>query len=136
MELRALRVTRKSYIMEKQEIIMSLLALVLNDKEVNQATKDTQSHLSLMGETVIIRARNAGVHIGELVSHEDGFITLKDSNRIWNWEGSFTLSDVSQNGISKGRVGVTVPTLHIPIMDIGEILSTTKKSQNEIRSNI
>jgi hypothetical protein len=60
---------------------------------------------------VIVRTYSAGVHCGTLVSQNGKEVLLKNARRIWKWTGAFTLSEVSQKGISGGCVSCTVPTI-------------------------
>mgnify|MGYP003646282116 CR=1 FL=1 len=92
-------------------------------------------HHPLLGEFVIVRARNAGVHYGVLEDTGD-FVILTNSHRIWSWAGAFTLSEVSQKGITKGRVACLVQSLSIPIGDVAEILNLTKKAHDTLSVNI
>ena len=118
----------------KKETKLELIALALNGQCETAVKAETVN--PLIGKNVVVRARNAGVHIGEYIGDTEGKVYLKNSNRIWNWEGSFTLSDVSQNGIKKGRVGVTVPDLLIPLCDVAEILTLQENARRSIISNI
>ena len=65
-------------------------------------TESTQN--PFLGKRVVVRTYSAGVHVGELVSANGKECELKDSLRIWSWEGSFTLSNVANKGISGGRI--------------------------------
>ena len=105
------------------ELVKALLSVIIQESEA----KEERS--SLIGQSVIVRARNAGVHYGTLEEQGRDYVRLSDARRIWNWEGAFTLSEVSQVGPSSARVAVSVPTLVIPVLDIGEILLMTKKAK-------
>jgi len=74
------------------------------------------------GTLVLVRAKNAGVHVGTLEEATSDFVTLSNSNRIWKWEGAFTLSEVSQRGITGGRIACQIPFVSIPTIDVGEII--------------
>jgi hypothetical protein len=39
---------------------------------------------------VIIRTRDAGVHVGELVSRNGNEVTLNGPHKIWRWRGANT----------------------------------------------
>tara|TARA_R100001463_G_scaffold69017_1_gene122468 strand:+ start:388 stop:759 length:372 start_codon:yes stop_codon:yes gene_type:complete len=71
---------------------------------------------------VLVRARNAGVHVGTLEEATRDFVTLSNSNRVWKWEGAFTLSEVSQKGITGGNIACEIPFVSIPTIDVGEII--------------
>jgi len=76
----------------------------------------------LINQIVIVRAYNAGVHIGTLEAAEE-WVVLKDAYRIWQWDGAFTLSEVSHDGITGGKISRRVDTMTIPVGDVGEILN-------------
>ena len=50
---------------------------------------------------VIIRTYSAGVHAGYLEKKEGGEVTLRNSRRIWYWEGAASLSQLAMEGTSK-----------------------------------
>ena len=108
------------------------LAAMLN---VGEPQKSTAIQNDMIGKTVIVRARNAGVHMGELVSLGE-FIELKNSHRVWKWEGAFTLSEVSQNGIAGGRIGCSIPSILIPSSDVGEVIGVADKAAQTIKDHV
>ena len=78
---------------------------------------------------VVVRTYSAGVHCGTLVAQKGKAVILKNSRRIWQWTGAFTLSEVSQKGISGGRVSCTVPTIALTeAIEIIPCSATGKKS--------
>lgn len=71
------------------------------------ATQKCSRH-PMLGQRVLVRTYSAGVHIGTLVSAEGMECLLKDSLRLWKWEGGgLSLSAVATNGIVKGRLNRT-----------------------------
>ena len=48
---------------------------------------------------VVIRSRDAGVFMGQLVKEENGRVELLNSRRIYYWDGAATLSQLSQEGV-------------------------------------
>lgn len=77
-----------------------------------------------MAKMVLVRTYSAGVHIGELVSREGKEVTLRQSRRIWSWQGANTLNEIALRGVSSGsRVsekapGENVLTEAIEILDM------------------
>ena len=61
----------------------------------------TKSTKSTKSTYVIIRAKEAGVFVGILVSEEGDRVTLKDSRRLWYWAGAASLSEMALKGPSK-----------------------------------
>lgn len=85
---------------------------------------------------VLVRARNAGVHVGTLEEATSDFVTLSNSNRIWKWEGAFTLSEVSQKGITGGRIACEIPFVSIPTIDVGEIIPLNVTAYESILEHV
>ena len=75
-------------------------------------------------DRVLVRCRNAGVHVGALVSRDSDTVVLKDSNRIWKWGGAFTLSEVATKGVNreKSRIACEVPMITLTTSDVAEII--------------
>jgi len=113
--------------------------------ETNEITINGETYLkksSLSAETVltnrcVIRCRNAGVHVGEIVDRNELVLKVKNSNRIWKWSGAFTLSEVAMNGVdrSNSRIAALLPAMDLTTNDVCEVipiaegvdLSETKK---------
>ena len=74
----------------------------------------------MIGEIVIVRCRDAGVHFGRLMMYQNRMVQLSGARRIWRWEGANTLNEVSQTGITGGRVSEPVPK--IVLLDACEII--------------
>lgn len=121
----------------KKELLLQLIELAASGETTPQAaTPSPEKPHPMTGKNVLIRARNAGVHYGTLESADTGFINLTNANRIWNWEGAFTLSEVSQKGITKGRIAMTVPKLSIPTCDVAEIITLNEKARESLSGHI
>jgi hypothetical protein len=90
----------------------------------------------LIGKRVIVRTFSAGVHFGTLTSLYGKQVILANSRRIWSWSGAFTLSEISQAGLSvKSRLSIAVPEIYlteaievIPCSPIAAVLLTEMKS--------
>lgn len=89
----------------------------------------------LIGQYVIVRARDAGVHAGYLVDYEGRSVTLRDSRRLWYWkcaENQHSLSGVAEHGLtSESKIPTVIPTLVIG--DACEIIETTDKCRKSIQ---
>lgn len=71
-------------------------------------TQSTALKNPFIGQRVLVRTYSAGVHIGTLVAASETECHLKDSLRLWKWEGGgLSLSAVAENGIVKGRLNRT-----------------------------
>ena len=66
--------------------------------------KDSLEQITpVLGDYVIVRSKNAGVHAGYLESRENGVIRLTNSRRLWRWWSKFTLSGLAMKGVLKGK---------------------------------
>ena len=62
----------------------------------------------MIGKRCLIRTYSAGVHIGDVVAVNGMEVHLKNSLRLWKWEGGgLSLSSVAANGIKGGRLNKT-----------------------------
>ena len=89
----------------------------------------------LIGEYVIVRAKDAGVHAGYLVDYEGRSVTLRDSRRLWYWkvaENQHSLSGVAEHGLTReSKIPTVIKTLVIG--DACEIIETTEKCRKSIQ---
>lgn len=100
--------------------------------------QSTQSHLCpcphpYQGKYVVIRTYSAGVHVGILKEYDatTRHAYLLNSRRLWKWEGAFTLSEISLNGIKGGRLSVILP--EILIGDVIEIICCSWDAEKNLR---
>lgn len=89
----------------------------------------------LIGDYVIVRCRDAGVHAGTLMDYEGRNVILKNSRRLWYWvcaKNQHSLSGVAAVGLDakKSKIPAAVNTL--VLSDACEIISTTEAAQNSI----
>lgn len=62
----------------------------------------------MIGRRCLVRTYSAGVHIGDVISIKEMECHLKNSLRLWKWEGGgLSLSAVANNGIKGGRLNET-----------------------------
>ena len=74
---------------------------------------------------VLVRAYSAGVHFGELVSKKGKEVVLKNSRRVWYWDGACSLSQLAvSGGNDNSKISVTVP--EIELTEAIEIITCTK----------
>ena len=86
-----------------------------------------------IGKYVILRTIKSGVHAGVLKSFDENTknAELTDTRRIWYWEGAFTLSTVSQQGITGGNLPAAIPL--IAVMDVIEIIPCSEGATTNLR---
>ena len=98
-------------IKEAKELANLLKGFMDNNIVISNSTVEPNPYI---GKVCIIRTYSAGVHIGEVVSQNGEQVDLKNSRRLWSWKGAFTLSEVSQKGISKeSRIAISIPFMRL-----------------------
>lgn len=99
--------------MNNDQVISWLTALLCEKQETCEQVQSKQ----LIGEQVIVRCRDAGVHYGTLFSYEGREVVLNDSRRMWYWKAAkgHTLSGCAINGIhSDSKITAIVKTIILP----------------------
>jgi len=88
----------------------------------------------LMGQFVIVRSRDSGVHAGTLVSVQDRTIRLTGSRRLWYWKAAkgHTLSGVALHGLDPAVSKIAGEVGEIVILDVCEIIPTTPAAGQSI----
>lgn len=79
---------------------------------------------------VIIRTYSAGVHAGYLEARDGKEVKLKNSRRLWYWDGAASLSQLAVDGVSKPencKFAVTLPLLILT--EAIEIIPCTQKAK-------
>lgn len=87
----------------------------------------------------IIRCKNAGVHAGHVEYRKDGVLVLRDSRRLWRWWSDFSLSELAQTGIKKGKedeckFACVLPTLVLTELDVCEVIPCSIVAKLSIQS--
>lgn len=100
--------------------------------EGKSETKTDNHDNPMIGEKVIVRCRDAGVHFGTLVSYQGREVLLKNSRRMWYWKAKtgHTLSGCAVNGIKDSKISASVSS--ITLLDACEIIQCTGKASKSI----
>lgn len=89
----------------------------------------------MIGQFVIVRCRDAGVHAGVLVSHEGRECVLTQARRLWYWKPANRaafLSGVATEGLHEdSKIGNAVSRIHLT--ENCEIIACTSKATASIR---
>lgn len=104
-------------------------------KPVRRSAPKANGAFITPGEYVIVRARDAGVHAGEYVSHSGREVTLKNARRLWYWKAkeSISLSAVATSGIATASK-IAPAVARILIGDACEIIPCTKEARDSINA--
>lgn len=93
-----------------KQLVKQLIEILLDDKSETAATPNQAQH-PMFGRRCLVRTYSAGVHIGtvDFINPQNSMeVRLKDSLRLWKWEGGgLSLSAVANNGIKGGRLNKT-----------------------------
>jgi len=110
------------------------LANLIDDGEV--AVKQTRSK-RMIGDYVIVRCRDAGVHAGILVDYEGRTVELKESRRMWRWwcNESISLSAAAEFGIKHGDSKIATELKEIALLDACEIIKCSEVGKKSITSS-
>lgn len=105
---------------------------------VEYVRKDSIQIQEVLGDYVIVRCRNAGVHAGYLKSRDAHVLTLENSRRLWRWWSKFTLSGLAIEGVLKGKedeckFACQLPRLDLTIYDVCEVIYCTEWARNSIQ---
>ena len=111
-------------------------------KTVKKSRAKKTAPTGVVGEFVIARCTSAGVHAGVVESTDANHTVLRDSRRIWHWQGAASLSEIAAHGVNPSKVSackiaVPVPLLRLRDADICELivcLPAGRKSVQEIPS--
>ena len=82
---------------------------------------------------VLIRTYSAGVHFGELVSRVGKEVVLKNSRRVYYWDGAATLSQLAIDGTKKPS-NCKFPCIlpEITLTEAIEIIPMTEKASKSL----
>lgn len=106
------------------------LAELLGSPTIGQAASPAVQYP--IGDKVIIRARDAGVHFGTLQSVDGRTVRLTNSRRMWRWWSAgdeISLSGVARHGLAdRDEVRIAGEVAEISILDACEIIAMTDKA--------
>jgi hypothetical protein len=81
-----------------------------------------------IGKYVVVRTVSAGVHVGIVEELQGDICVLTQSRRIWSWEGAFTLSEISKNGLATtSKLSETVDEIYLT--GVVEVIPCTGTAQ-------
>lgn len=92
---------------------------------------------NMIGDFVVVRCRDAGVHAGVLEAYNGRSCVLSEARRLWYWkpaDGAKFLSGVAANGLhSDSKIGVPV---QIHLTESCEIIRCSEKAAKSIRGHV
>lgn len=119
--------------MSEETVIQQLTKVItaLSDKKIS----DNSTLNDMIGQKVIIRTVNAGVHYGLLEQKAGNEVILADSRRLWQWHAlkSISLSGVANFGIKPEKSNIAPRVKQIWLEAI-EIIPCTDAAAQTIES--
>ena len=97
--------------------------------DVKYVREDSINAMPEMGDRVIVRCRNAGVHVGTIVKRDNLDTVLSNANRIYRWRGAHDLSEVALKGVNREeytRISPMLPSITLTTSDTCEIIEVAK----------
>ncbi len=98
--------------MKKEELLLKLIEMLMGDESPKSQEKQ------MIGQYVIVRCRDAGVHAGFLESYEGREVVLSCSRRLWYWKAAnnaHTLSGVAKHGLrNDSKIPAEVRSIVLP----------------------
>ena len=87
-----------------------------------------------MTDYKIVRTQNAGVFFAIVENLEGNTATLKDSRRLWYWDGASSLSELAVRGVSRpSKCKFPVPVESQKVFEVIEILDMTDAAIKSIK---
>jgi len=116
----------------KQELIIKLIEMLANNDIESGCAPESEKQL--IGEWVIVRCRDAGVHFGKLKDYNGREVILEDSRRMWYWFAAqgHTLSGCAIHGIKQDKSKIAGKVKLIILPEANEILSCEESAVKSI----
>jgi hypothetical protein len=86
----------------------------------------------MIGEFVLVRTRNAGVHCGTLTEFLGTQIVLAGARRVWRWRGANSLHELSLHGPSEEWSRISEPVERIALTEAIEVIPCTPKAKKSL----
>lgn len=116
-----------------ENIVMKHVKEIVMERK--QVMDDRASKKDMVGQYVIVRCKDAGVHAGYLEWRKGRSCRLRNSRRLWYWKpknGAAFLSGVAIEGLDdESKVGAPIDLI---LTENCEIILTTKKARKSIKS--
>lgn len=89
------------------------------------------------GDCVIVRSRDAGVHVGTLVRQDRDVVELASCARVWRWRGARTLHEMALRGIDTAEVSgytrVSESVAKVTLTGCCEVIACSDEVSSSIR---
>jgi hypothetical protein len=86
----------------------------------------------MKGKFVLVRTYSAGVHCGNLVSHEGKDVELENARIIWRWKGANTLNEVALRGCAEDWTRISEPVSRIKLTEAISVIECTDVAKENL----
>lgn len=95
--------------------------------------------MEILNKKCVVRCDRAGVFYGTITSKENTpagvEVELKDTRRLWYWDGAASLSQLATEGVrAKEKCKFTVVVPQMVVMQVIEIIPCTEEAIQNIES--
>ena len=106
---------------------------------VEYVRADSVGPEEVTGDYVIVRSRDAGVHVGRRVGDEhNGVVELENAVRVWRWRGANTLHEMALYGVQTAAESsytrVSEPVAGITVLGCCEVIPCSDAVAAKIRA--
>lgn len=63
----------------------------------------------LAGKKIVLRAPESGVFVGEFICQDEDGTQMKNTQRVWSWEGALDTAGLAAEGPKDARLSPVVP---------------------------
>ena len=114
------------------EKLTKILELLRDDAPAPNPADHPASQM--IGQFVIVRSRDSGVHAGTLASVRDRTVCLTGARRLWYWKAAkgHTLSGVALHGLDVASSKIAGELGEVVVLDACEIIPTTATAGQSI----
>lgn len=89
----------------------------------------------MIGKLVVVRTRDAGVHIGILRRRVGQVVELADARRLWRWRGANSLSEAALRGVAQDYTRLSEPVLEIVLTQAIEIIPVQEAARSSLTTS-
>ena len=107
---------------------------------INGVSYVPKSEVNQMATTVdgmkycIVRADRTGVHAGFIESRNGREVVVRNSRRLWYWDGAASLSQLAMEGVKKPEnCKFPCEVGRVEILDVIEIIDCTEMARKNIQ---
>lgn len=119
----------------KGEIKAMIKEILMEELGAKPSENVVKAISNFIGKKCMIRTYSAGVHFGEITSHNAKEVELKNAYRVHYWDGACSLSQLAVDGSKeRGNCRISVPVNEIYLSEAIEIIPMTDIAYQNLTS--